>query len=155
MRVLIAIENRTTRVDPKHRDHDSAVEGELVTPPIIECVNDYCAECNAAWFGLSTHMPTHTAMVVERPHLTKSQLRQLVHEWLDCIGTIDLVVQAAEHGEFEVNGETITDPVVAIDDLISDHLAELDAICSVYPVGTVLSRMGSLVSARVDARTAA
>lgn len=155
MRVLIAIEDRLARVNPTHRNVESAVEGELITPPILECIDDYCAECNAAWFGLSTHMPTRTAMVVERPHLSETHLRQLVHEWLDCLGTIDLVVQAAEIGEFEVSGHVVSDPVVAIDDLISDHLDEMRTICAAYPVGTVLSRMGSLVSARVDARTAA
>lgn len=155
MKVLIAIEDRHARNHPKHRDADSAVDGELVTPPILECVEDYCEECNASWFGLSTHMPVRSAMVVERPHLTVPQLRQLVHEWLDCLGTIDLVVQAAESGEFEVSGEVVLDPVVAIDDLISDHLEEMRTICAAYPVGTVVSRMGSLVSPRVDVRTAA
>ncbi len=70
MRVLIAIEDRHARKHPNHRDAQSAVDGELVTPPILECVEDFCAECNASWFGLSTHMPVRTAMVVERPHLT-------------------------------------------------------------------------------------
>jgi hypothetical protein len=155
MRVLIAIEDRHTRTNPKHRDADRAVEGELITPPILECIDTYCAECNASWFGLSTHMPVRTAMVVDRPHLSESQVRQLIHEWLDCLGTIDLVVQAAENGEFEVSGQLVTDPVVAIHDLITDHLEEMRTICAAYPVGTVLSRMGSLVAARVDARTAA
>jgi hypothetical protein len=155
MRVLIAIEDRHTRTNPKHSDAHRAVEGELITPPILECIDSYCADCNASWFGLSTHMPARTAMVVERPHLSEQHLRQLIHEWLDCLGTIDLVVQAAENGEFEVSGKVVTDPVVAIDDLVSDHIEELRTICATYPVGTALSRMGSLVSPRVDARTAA
>ncbi|HUF96484.1 MAG TPA: hypothetical protein VMM60_00045 [Ilumatobacter sp.] len=155
MRVLIA----TNLPDASETVHGqlgrTAVDGELVAPTILECADRFCDTCRRGWFGLSTHRSTITAMVVERQHLAESQLRQLIHEWLDCQGTIDAVMQAVDDGEFEVGGEVVVDPVVAIDDLITDHVEEMRTICEAFPVGTVLSRMGSLVSPRVDARAAA
>lgn len=155
MRVLIAIANHDSTRQPLRGAAQAAVDGELVMPTILECADLSCGSCRTEWFGLSTHCGTSTAMVVDRPHLSELQLRTLLHEWLDCQGTIDAVVQAVECGEFEVGGEVITDPVVAIHDLITDHLAEMRYICDAFAVGTVLSRLGPLVSARVDAMAAA
>ncbi len=147
MRVLIAISHlpHVAAVKP-HDVRDAAIDGELVTPVLLECADDHCDTCRAAWFGLSTHRSTTSAMIVDRPHLTEGQVRHLVHEWLDCQGTIDLVDQAVAAGEFEVCGQVVSDTVVAVDDLISDHLEEMRTICEAFPVGTVLSRLGQLVS---------
>jgi hypothetical protein len=86
-------------------------------------------------------------MVVDRPGVTEADLRRRVHEWLDCRGVIDVVVEATELGGYSVDGRHIDDPVEAVAELVDDHLREIRLICASYPVGTVVSRLGSLVSA--------
>ena len=51
-------------------------------------------------------------------------------------------------GEYEVDGVRVDDPVAAVDELVSAHLAEIRTICATYPVGTVVSRLGQLVAPR-------
>jgi hypothetical protein len=130
-------------------DRQHAVDGELVTPVILECPDDRCEVCRRAWFGLVSHGGTTSAMVVDRPGVTESILRERIHSWLDCMGTVDLVVQATEAGEYEVDGRVIDDPVAAVDELVDDHVREIRLICEQFGIGTMVSRMGSLVAPRV------
>lgn len=143
MLVLIATE---TTQRPAH-DPVHAVDGELVAPVVLECSNPDCDECSHAWFGLVSHGPTVTAMVVDRPGVTEADLRRRVHEWLDCRGVVDVVAEAAECGGYRIDGEVIDDPVAAVAELVDDHVREIRLICANYPVGTVVTRLGSLVSA--------
>lgn len=124
-----------------------AVDGELVAPVVVPCHNPDCESCNLAWFGLVSHGPTETAMVVDRPGVTEADLRRRIHDWLDCQGVIDVIVDAAERGGYMVNGARVDDPVAAVAELVDDHVREIRLICASYPVGTVVSRFGSLVSA--------
>lgn len=138
--------------DELHRhphDLDGAIDGELVTPVVLECADARCRACLQGWFGLASHRETSTAMVVERPGVDEADLRSRVHDWLDCRGLIDLIVQASEAGEYEVDGLRVDDPVAAVDELVSAHLVEISAICDRYPVGTVVSRLGQLVAPRL------
>ena len=151
MRVLIATREQQ---GTSPSDEDFAVEGELVTPVVIECPDAMCDVCTRAWFGLVSHGGTTTAMVVDRPGVTELDLRRGLHEWLDCRGTIDLIVQAAESGAYEVDGTVVVDPVEAVDELVDAHVAEIAAICRAFPAGTVVSRLGDLVSPRVTQRAA-
>lgn len=149
MLVLIATDELSTEpLGPTPSDHHCAVDGELVAPVVLECPDEQCDVCNRAWFGLVSHGATTTAMVVDRPGVTEHILRTRLHDWLDCTGTIDLVVQAVEDGEYEVAGEVFHDPVAAVDDLVSAHVDEIREICANYPVGTIVSRMGQLVAPR-------
>ncbi len=145
MLVLIATDQPADRL-PSDRHH--AVDGELVSPVVLECPDDRCEACARGWFGLISHGGTTTAMIVDRPGVTEAALRRRVHEWLDCGGTIDRVVQASEAGEYEVDGVPCSDPVAAVDELVSAHVEEIRAICATFPVGTIVSRMGQLVSPR-------
>ena len=149
MLVLIATDELATdQLGSTPSDHHHAVDGELVAPVVIECPDDHCDVCNRAWFGLVSHGGTTTAMVVDRPGVTDHVLRTRIHDWLDCNGTIDLVVQAVEAGEYEVSGQVFDDPVAAVDDLVSAHVDEIREICANFAVGTILSRMGQLVAPR-------
>jgi len=156
MLVLIATEQLAT--DPLHgptpSDRHYAVDGELVAPVVLDCSDEHCDACNRAWFGLVSHGGTTTAMVVERPGVTEATLRARIHDWLDCNGTVDLVVQAVEAGDYEVDGQVFDDPVTAVDELVSAHVDEIQEICANYPVGTILSRMGQLVAPRSRAAAA-
>lgn len=135
-------------------DHHCAIDGELVTPVVLECPDDHCDVCIRAWFGLASHGPTTTAMVVDRPGVTEAILRERIHGWLDCTGAVDSIVQAVEAGEYEVAGETFHDPVAAVAELVDAHVDEMREICANYPVGTVLSRMGQLVAPRTYTKAA-
>jgi hypothetical protein len=152
MLVLIATDELHGTSTPS--DHHCAVDGELVAPVVLECSDALCDVCQRAWFGLVSHGATTTAMVVDRPGVTESILRERLHGWLDCSGTIDLIVQAVEDGDYEVAGECFDDPVSAVDDLVSAHVQEIREICANYPVGTMVSRMGQLVAPRAVAEAA-
>jgi hypothetical protein len=130
-------------------DRHFAVEGELVVPAVFECPDSHCDVCARAWFGLVSHAGTTTAMVADRPGVTRAKLRQAIHDWLDRQGTIDLVVQAVEAGGFELEGVSIHDPVAAVSDLVDDQIAVIEAVCAEFGEGAIVSRMGSLVSQRV------
>lgn len=130
-------------------DRHFAVEGELVTPVVLDCPDLECDVCARAWFGLASLGGTTTAMVVDRPGVTAAELRQSIHDWLDEQGIVDVVVQASEAGEYEVDGYRVTDPVAAVRDLVDAHVAEIDEICANFAEGTVVSRLGNLVSPRV------
>ena len=125
-------------------DHHYAVDGELVTPVVIECPDAHCEVCQRAWFGLVSHGGTTTAMVVERPGVTEADLRRRIHDWLDCTGLVDTV--AAD--------DQLDDPVAAVADIVDDHVREIRLICATYPVGTVVSRLGTLVAPRHLAQAA-
>lgn len=144
MLVLIATDSTQRSA---HALRGGAVDGELVAPVVVACSTPGCEECTNAWFGLVSHGPTATAMVVDRPGVTEADLRRRVHEWLDCRGVIDVVVEATELGGYSVDGHRIDDPVEAVAELVDDHVREIRLICASYPVGTVVSRLGSLVSA--------
>ena len=135
-------------------DRHFAVEGELVTPAVFECPDSHCDVCARAWFGLVSHAGTTTAMVADRPGITPARLRQAIHDWLDRQGTIDLIVQAVEGGEFELDGRPIDDPVVAVADVIDDQVALIETICEEFGEGAIVSRMGTLVSERVRPKAA-
>ena len=140
---------------PLPSDRHFAVEGELVVPVVLECPDTHCDVCARAWFGLASHAGTTTAVVADRPGVTEAELRRLIHDWLDHKGTVGLIVQAAEVGEYQVDGFPITDPVTAVADLVDAHVEMIRDICDGFPVGTVVSRMGTLVSERVSHRKAA
>ncbi len=129
-------------------DHHHAVDGELVAPVVLDCIDEHCDVCRRAWFGLVSHGGTTTAMVVDRPGVSEAVLRERVHAWLDCNGTVDLVVQAVEQGEYEVAGQVLDDPVAAVAELVDAHVDEIREICANYPIGTVVSRMGQLIAPR-------
>ncbi len=135
-------------------DRHFATEGELVVPSLIDCADRQCELCSRAWIGLISDRVTTTAMVVDRPHISASDLRRFVHESLDRQGVIDQIVQAAEAGEYDVNGVTVDDPVTAVADLVDAHVKEVRQVCEHFATGTIVSRMGTLVSPRVMPRAA-
>ncbi len=151
MLVIIATDDTHRSV---HDQRDRAVAGEIVTPVAVPCGNPHCERCNQGWYGLVSHAPTYTAMVVDRPGVTEADVRRRIHEWLDCMGIIDTVFDACERGTYSVDGQHIDDPVDAVAEIVDEHLREIRTICATYPVGTVISRFGTLVSASAFADAA-
>lgn len=131
-----------------------AVAGELVVPFGLDCAEPDRCPCTRAWAGLSTLGFTELAEVAERPNLTRAELRRSVHELLDRLGYVDDIVQAHEAGEEWFEELDISDPVAAVDRIVDDHVAQIEQICSHFPVGTVLSRLGDLVAETVASQAA-
>lgn len=155
MLVLIATDPTPAhRLRPTGGDLHAAIDGELVTPPVVDCPDTGCRTCAIGWFGLVSHGAATTAMVVDRPGVTLADLRRRVHDWLDCSGVVDTIVQAVDAGEYTVDGEPFHDPVAAVDELVMAHVHDVQQICAEFPVGTELSRLGTLVSP-IRARAAA
>lgn len=145
MLVLIATDSSPAHHQRRRNGATAAIDGELVTPPVVDCPDVHCASCATGWFGLVSHGSTRTAMVVDRPGVRLADLKRRIHDWLDCGGIVDTIVQAVEAGEYEVDGVLITDPVEAVDEIVMAHIDDLRRICEEFPVGTELSRLGALV----------
>jgi hypothetical protein len=144
MRVLIAV-NQQRRVH-EHQP-GRAVDGELVTPVLLECTEPERCRCNRSWAGLSTVGFSALAEVADRPNLDRLELRRALHGLLEEVGWIDEMMLAIEADDGD-------DPVWATERMIDDHLVQIEEICSTFPVGTVLSRLGDLVAPTVESRAA-
>lgn len=131
-------------------DYSFTVEGELVTPLASECASGERCGCTRGFPGLASGLATTTAMVADRPAVTESDLRDAVFDHLDRTGWIDLLEEAAR--ERSDRCDEGFDPDDDVDDLIEsiidEHVESINDICSTYPVGTVISRRGSLVTTR-------
>lgn len=151
MKVLVATNELQGAV---RGDYAWGVEGELVTGVVEECCDGDACGCVRGWVGLGSSRPTTTAMVVERPELNEHDLRDAVDEWLRRSGWRDLIQQATEDGEYEVDGVRPDDPDAVIEELIDEHLEKIEMVCDVFPEGTVVVRRGDLVRARLLPRAA-
>lgn len=128
-----------------HGDYAWTVEGELVTPLAAECDAGERCGCNRGFPGIASERATTTAMVVDRPGITREDLRDAVYDHLDRGGWIDLL----EEAEVERNGpDAIVDVDDLIEEIIDEHVEAIEQVCSAYPVGTVVCRRGSLITAR-------
>jgi len=133
-------------------DYSFTVEGELVTPLAAECASGERCGCNRGFPGLASGFATTTAMVVDRPGVTEDDLRDAVFDWLDRCGWIDLFEDTAveratssvDDNEFDLDGD-VDD---LIESIIDEHVDCIHEICSTYPVGTVVVRLGDLVMTR-------
>ena len=133
-------------------DYSFTVEGELVTPLAAECASGERCGCNRGFPGLASGFATTTAMVVDRPGVTEDDLRDAVFDWLDRTGWIDLFEDTAneraassvDDDEFDLDGD-VDD---LIESIIDEHVDCIHEICSTYPIGTVVVRLGDLVMTR-------
>lgn len=151
MRVLIAV-NQQRRVC-EHQPGD-AVDGEIVTPVLLDCTDPTACRCNRSWAGLATAGFSSLAEVADRPNMTKGAVRAAIHGLLAEVGWIDDMVQAIEADEVEFEGAHCDDPVWVAERMVDDHLEQIEMICSSFPLGTVLSRLGDLVAPTVESLAA-
>ena len=142
MRVLVA----TTELQGHTPgDYAHAVAGELVTATVTQCDCPDCG-CDRGFAGLSSHRATTTAMVVENPHITTTDLRDVVYDYLVSGGWLDLLREAAE-AAFD-DDDSIDDADAALHELVDEHLDLIAFICNRFEPGTVISRSGTLVWSR-------
>jgi len=95
-------------------------------------------------------------MVVENPHITTTDLRDVVYDYLVSGGWLDLLREAAEAPfddpdrdsvDMTLN-ELVDDPDTALHELVDEHLDLIAFICNRFEPGTVISRSGTLVWSR-------
>ena len=151
MRVLVAT-NELQGTTPG--DYAHTVAGELVTASVTQCDCPDCG-CDRGFAGLASHRATTTAMVVEHPHITTSDLRDAICDYLVAGGWLDLLRDAApaqpddlddDADGYDIDG--FDDPDVTIEELIDEHLDVIAFICNRFEPGTVISRSGTLVWSR-------
>ena len=132
MKLLVA--THQTQGD-QEGDYCWALDGELVTPLVVECSSPEECGCARGFPGLASSRPTTTALVVDLALIGFDELEQaftdslLREHWVtpDRLGQFDAVVNA--------------------------HLSQIVEIASRYPVGTVVRRSGRSVFA-ADRRAA-
>lgn len=129
-------------------DYAHTVDGELVTAVVTECGSSNRCGCNRGFPGLASAKATTTAMIVDRPGVSESDLRDAVYDWLDRGGWINLVEQATdERNDLDANApfEYADDTV---EDMVNEHVDAIVEVCTSFQIGTVLGRRGSLIASR-------
>lgn len=127
MLVLVATNELQGTVDG---DYVCTVEGELVTPVVAECASPARCGCNMGFPGLASSRAVTTAQVVDLPHISEEQLREVVEDSLDRDGWFDLAGEACRR------------------ELVDEHLECIAAVCAAFPIGTVIGRNGTEVFSR-------
>ncbi len=115
-------------------DYSYTVEGELVTTVVTKCANPDCG-CDRGFPGLASQFATTTAQVADLPHLTESDLRDALVDYLDRGGWFDLLRDEP-------------DVEMIVDDMVDEHVEAIAAVCARCPVGTIVERSGTLVFTR-------
>ena len=117
-------------------DYSWTVEGELVTPVVAECASGDRCGCTRGFPGLASSRATTTATVVDLPHISEADLREVIEGSLERDGWLELI------------------PLDEAHELLDEHVERIAAVCATFPVGTVVGRQGSLVFDRSIARAA-
>ena len=104
-------------------DRHFAVEGELVVPGRARVPRLALRRlCRGPGSGSSATPAPRRRWSPTGPASPRPSCAGAIHDWLDHQGTVDLIVQAAEDGDYEVDGLPITDPVTAVADLVDAHV---------------------------------
>lgn len=113
-------------------DYAWTVEGELVTIEFSACSTPDSCGCGRGFVGVASSRATTTAMVVDLPHITATELREVIEDWLERSGWTDLLENDAD----------------AIREVVDEHIENVELVCGNYAPGTVVERDGELVRPR-------
>ena len=109
-------------------DYCHAVEGELVTPIIVECgLPDRCG-CGRGFPGLVSALATTTAIVVDRPGVTPAVLRAAVVDSLERGGW------SRPSGPGDVDG--------LLDEVVDEHVTAISGISQAFGERAIVRRDG-------------
>jgi hypothetical protein len=128
MRVLVA--TRSTQGEYEG-DYSSALDGELVRLPFVECSRPQACGCGRGFAGITSHRATTTAEVVDRPELTPAIYAEVLWD--------DFAEQCRAIG--------ISDPSTdgELRALAADDVGLLELIASEFPLGAIVRRDGTQV----------
>jgi hypothetical protein len=133
MKVLVATKESQGELPG---DYSWTVEGELVTPAVLECHSPGTCGCGRGFPGLASERATTTAMVVDRPDLERDDLWDALYDSLERQGWL----RELESDE--------------IDEVVGEHLQCIEIVCANYPVGTIVGRWGTKVWSRAESAAA-
>ena len=107
MRVLVAT-NELQGTRPG--DYAWTVEGEIVVADPTVCRHPSCS-CGRGFSGIASDRATTTAMVADLPHVSVTDLRDVLSDWLERCGWADLLPEIGEIDEIVdehlVNGRVV------------------------------------------------
>ncbi len=122
MKVLVATHQTQGTVSG---DYCYTVDGELVTPLVVECAEPDECGCGRGFPGLASGRATTTAVVADLAHLDRAGLSVALRDSLERGGWL-AGLTAAE-----------------IDDEVRDHVETIEWTCMGRPVGTIVRRNGA------------
>ena len=133
MKVLVATTQTQGQVAG---DYTWTVKGELVlAEPVLACSNPRCG-CDRGFPGLASARATTTALVVDRPDISRHDLATAVEAALDRQGWLRRL------------------SYIEIAELIDEHVQLIEFVTQVLRPGTVVERQGGEFRARRAGETA-
>ena len=141
MLVLVATKEQQGEMT---NDYTWTVEGELVTPVVAECATPDRCGCATGFPGLASSRATTTAMVADLPHVSETDLRDVIEGALERDGWFDLLGAADDDDTARM----------LVSELVDEHLECIAAVCARFAIGTVLGRTGDVVFSRSIDRAA-
>ncbi len=124
-------------------DYSWTVDGELVVVDVTECAQPERCGCGRGFPGVASRRATTTAMVVDLPHIGRDDLVEVVADHVE-LHWSDLLIAGAEADGVDTE-DSIDDQLDAITEEYVEHIEQ---ICRRFPIGTIVERQGTLVSAR-------
>lgn len=124
-------------------DYSWTVDGELVVVDVTECARPDRCGCGRGFPGVASRRATTTAMVVDLPHIGREDLVDVVADHVD-LHWADLLIAGAEADGVDP-GELLDEQLDAITE---DYVEHIERVCGRFPVGTIVERQGTVVSAR-------
>ncbi len=124
-------------------DYSWTVDGELVVVDVTECARPDRCGCGRGFPGVASRRATTTAMVVDLPHIARDDLVEVVADHVD-LHWADLLIAGAD-----ADGVDPDDSIdEQLDAITEEYVANIEQVCREFPIGTIVERHGTLVSAR-------
>jgi hypothetical protein len=84
-------------------------------------------------------------MIVDLPHLTEEDLRDVLHGWLEREGWSDLFARSLAERPDPVFGDDVG---AMLDEIVDEHIEAITEVCAAFDVGSVVHRSGQRVAVR-------
>jgi hypothetical protein len=124
MKVLVATH---TGQGEQEGDYCWTVDGELVSPVVLECSDGEQCGCRRGFPGFASSRATTTALVVDLEHIGEVEFVAAVTDYLTNAGWLTGLCEQQRQEE------------------IADEIEAIAEVASSFPVGTVIRREGDHV----------